>query len=365
MNSLKLLQNYGPLDRLLHRLAFRSGGMQTVLADMEDSMYRSAIESIPVEYPVLITALPRAGTTLLLELLYATGEFASHTYRQMPFVLCPLLWNKLSGGFRSAESKWMQRAHDDGMEISLDSAESFEEIIWRRYWPNQYQADRILPWTHCSDGEFDEFLGNHLRKILYLANPEEPSTLRYLSKNNGNIARLDCLQETFSRPLALVPFRDPAGHAASLHRQHLRFRELHRSSRFALDYMRGIGHFDFGDNLLPIDFDGWLDQPGVNEAGQVEFWLNYWIATYRNVLERQSGNTLLFDYNRLVESPAVSLGVMAEATGIRHADALVNQADRVRKTGTAQKNKENLDVDRALIAEALEVHAQLRDQSVN
>ena len=368
MNSLELLRNYGPLDRLMHRLAFHAGGLQVVLADLEDSLYRSRIETIPVDYPVLVTALPRAGTTLLLEMLHATGDFASHSYRRMPFVLCPLIWDRLSGGFRRTDAKRMQRAHDDGMEISLDSVESFEEIIWRRFWPSHYQADRILPWTRCNLGEFHDFLQSHLQKILYLGNPEDPSSLRYLSKNNGNIARLDCLHETFSKPLALVVFREPWRHAVSLHRQHLRFRELHRSSRFALEYMRGIGHFDFGDNLLPIDFDGWLDQLDERDGRdpeQLVFWIQYWIATYRNLLERQSGNTLLFSYDRLVRSPATSLGVVAEATGIRNSDSLIKQAGRIRKGRQDHAEPDDPGIDEALLDEARDVYAELTEQSVN
>ena len=72
------------------------------------------------------------------------------------------------------------------------------------------------------------------------------------------MARIGFLLATWPDATIIVPVREPVQHAASLLRQHGRFLEIHARDRFARDYMRGIGHFDFGANLLPVDFDGWL-----------------------------------------------------------------------------------------------------------
>lgn len=40
--------------------------------------------------------------------------------------------------------------------------------------------------------------------------------------------------------------------------------------------MRGIGYFDFGQNLRPIDFDNWLDNSVSKETERLIFWLEYW-----------------------------------------------------------------------------------------
>ncbi len=41
---------------------------------------------------------------------------------------------------------------------------------------------------------------------------------------------------------------------------------MHARDPFARRYMEAIGHYDFGANLRPIDFDGWAtatpDLPG-------------------------------------------------------------------------------------------------------
>ena len=59
---------------------------------------------------------------------------------------------------------------------------------------------------------------------------------------------------------------------------HLNFLEIHRCNRFAKSYMKGIGHFDFGDNLRPVDFDSWLDRLKHHDPREMGFWLEYWHA---------------------------------------------------------------------------------------
>ena len=56
--------NYGWLDRLLHRLAFSTGALQLDFAEGEDRKLRERIGNIEPRPPLFITALPRAGTTL-------------------------------------------------------------------------------------------------------------------------------------------------------------------------------------------------------------------------------------------------------------------------------------------------------------
>ena len=111
---------YSSIDRLLHKFAFSTRKAQIGLADLEDVMFRHRLARHELDRPLFITALPRAGTTLLLELCVASGTFASHTYRQMPFVLIPMLWNRFSEGFRRSDMP-RERAHGDGMLVSVDS----------------------------------------------------------------------------------------------------------------------------------------------------------------------------------------------------------------------------------------------------
>jgi hypothetical protein len=277
---------YGLLDRMLHRLAFATRLPQAAVADLEERVFRSSLEPVAPSAPVLITALPRGGTTILLEVLASTPTFASHTYRDMPFILCPMMWDKISRGFRRDEAP-RPRAHDDGIQISPDSPEAFEEVIWMRFWPEQYRRHAIAPWTSCDRDEFVEFFSAHMRKIVALRRREKPTASRYVSKNNLNVARIPAIWDRFPSAIVVVPFREPLQHAASLLRQHRRFAELHAKDPFSKRYMAGIGHFDFGMNLKPVNFDGWLDRAEARDPFSIQFWLEYWLATYRHVLREK------------------------------------------------------------------------------
>lgn len=62
------------------------------------------------------------------------------------------------------------------------------------------------------------------------------------------------------------------------------FLRIHDEDTFACEYMRGIGHYDFGANLCSIDFAGWIDVRQSRDAESLAFWLEYWVATYRHLL---------------------------------------------------------------------------------
>ena len=276
--------SYGWLDRCLHRMAFALPGAQLGVADLETKLYRRELDGVTAERPLFVTGLPRSGTTILLELLSRTSSIATHTYRDMPFVLAPLLWGRFTRRFHRASAP-RERAHGDGIEISLDSPEAFEEVVWMAFHRERYRGATIEPWATIDDREFLPFFREHMRKVVALRRRDKPTAQRYASKNNLNIARLPALLEAIADGVALVPFRDPLQHAASLHRQHLRFSEMHAQDVFARRYMAGIGHFDFGDNLKPVDFDGWARGGGAPAADGLEFWIRYWCAAYRALLE--------------------------------------------------------------------------------
>ena len=125
--------NYSRLDRLIHRLAFYTPGIQLAAADIERAAFARSYRQASPSQPIFITSLPRAGTTVLLELLHRFQPLASHVYRDMPFVLAPTLWSRLSGPFRK-EAAPRERAHKDGVTIGYDSPEAVEEVFWRSFW---------------------------------------------------------------------------------------------------------------------------------------------------------------------------------------------------------------------------------------
>lgn len=353
-------RRYGLLDRLLHRFAFATTAAQCGTADIEQRLFRRELAAIRPGPPVLITALPRAGTTILLELLAGTTTFASHTYRDMPFVLSPMLWNRLSRPFQRTDAP-REREHEDGILITQDSPEAFEEVIWRRFWPEHYRPDRIVPWRDCGRDEFVAFFGDHMRKIIALRGRDKPGASRYVSKNNLNVARIPALFGAFPDAIVLVPFREPLQHAWSLCRQHRRFTERHRVDSFMRRYMADIGHFDFGANLRPVDFGGWLDRTPNRDPQQIAFWLDYWLATYNHVLLHASQARLhLVRFESLGER---SLAPLAKALALDDPSEVIARAGILKRPPSrdgdmAGLGSERIDAARALYA-ALEQRACL------
>jgi hypothetical protein len=326
MEAVSSASNYSALDRFLHRLALGNLELQKSIADMEDRTHSAALRQIAIQRPVFVAALPRAGTTLLLELLVGTGAFAAHTYREMPFVLCPMTWRSISGGFRR-KATLRERAHGDGMEVGFDSPEAFEEVIWKAFWPRKYQSDQIGTWSAADrDAEFETAFRDHMRKLIVLRSEGETGgPKRYVSKNNANIARLPLLATLFPDCTIVIPFRNPSAHAASIARQHANFLLLHARDAFARKYMEWIGHYEFGLAFRPFIFCGARPEgePGIG------YWLDYWARAYTFVLDTAPRQAIFLDYDRLLGSANELFQRLASVLEIPAAP-LIAAAERLR-----------------------------------
>lgn len=343
---------YGRLDRMLHRLAFGSLEMQKGLGRLENRLHADLAAPERAERPVFVTSLPRAGTTVMLEILAGLPEFASATYRHMPFTLAPILWQRFARGFmRSGERS--ERAHGDGVEVGVDSPEAFEEMLWMAFWPAHYRERAILPWAADAEAaEFEEFFRRHMAKIV--AGAGGPAR-RYLSKNNANIARLGLIERLFPDATIVVPIREPLAQAASLLRQHQRFTELHRRDGFARAYMEGLGHFEFGAALKPFAFAD--PAPDPDEAGTADFWLAYWCEAFEWVLDTAGERVVMVDHDALSAAPEAYLPPLAEAVGIDEPPALVAAAARFRPSRPVAPPD---DAAPALLDRAAALHERLR-----
>ena len=357
-------ERYSRLDRLLQRLAFASLEVQKALADVEDRLCARRLGGIEIDRPVFITALPRAGTTLLLETLDSLDLFATHTYRNMPFLLIPLFWNAVTLPFRAPHVA-VERAHGDGMTIGFDSPEAFEEVVWRAFWQDKYLEDRIAVWAADDEdvhGEFEPFIRTHVKKMIALRRAQRPGALRYLSKNNANLARIPKIIRLFPDAVILVAFRNPLDHAASMLRQHLDFLDLHAADPFARRYMADVGHFEFGANLRPIDFGHWLRGGDVDPPQGANFWLRYWCAAYAHVLANLCGHVVFVDYDALCADPAPVLRRIGAAAGIDASTDPATLAGRIR--APVRYDADALDVDRNRLDAAVELHHELQARSI-
>ncbi|MCB2114109.1 MAG: sulfotransferase [Parvularculaceae bacterium] len=347
--------SYSFLDRCLHRLAFAHPIVQRALGEIESDIFARQYADQSSAKPVFVTGLPRAGTTLLLELLYKTGEFSTFTYREMPFVLAPLLWASMTKSGRR-EGALKERAHGDGMEISFDSPEAFEEVAWLTYLREKYVGDENLKPVGADmvSSEFKQAFETLVRKLAAV-HAIDGAPLRYISKNNANISRIGAVRAIFPDATVFVCIRDPVSHVRSLKTQHERFLSLHETDEFARSYMRWIGHYDFGANFRPIDFAG--RGYTARQAGDPNFWLQYWIDAYAYAAKRADERVHFVSYERTISSPAEALRRIADLSELSDKAGFAANAAAIRAPTT--RNAPLDGADQRLLAEANAAYALL------
>ncbi|MFC1785702.1 sulfotransferase, partial [Candidatus Neomarinimicrobiota bacterium] len=357
----KFVNQYSETEKLLHNLAFKSWSTQVSLSNMESHLFKKKVIGIQIKKPVFITALPRAGTTLLLELCVKTNEFSTHTYRDMPFLLTPLFWNRFSRLFKHSGTI-QERAHRDGMMINIDSPEAFEEIIWKGFWPSRYKEDRIIPWLEPNYPGFENFLMDHIKKIIFLRKSNNMPRARYISKNNLNIARIAYLKRVFPDSIIVVPFRAPLQHASSLLRQHRNFLKIHEQDSFACKYMNDIGHFDFGNNLRPVDFNNWYSSEQALDSNTLLFWIQYWIRTYGYLLKNEYTHIKFVSFDSLCNDPKKYLEQLGKIIKLKNIETFINNADLI--ITPKQYSENNTGLPSEIVNEAIILYKGLQRSSL-
>lgn len=297
------MSSYGLLSRLLHHIALGSGALREASFDLDQHLAgpKNKPSSDRMEQPVFVTGLARSGTSILLKTLYETGVFTTLTYRDMPFVLAPRLWRRITRRYgKAAEER--ERAHADGIAISFDSPEALEEVFWLTFAGDRYlRNDRLV--AHSTDGDVIDAFRRYVGAIIDADKPER----RYLSKNNNNVLRLGALRHAFPDGSIIVPFRNPYDQATSLLRQHQHFSARHAEDPFSLRYMRWLGHFEFGGDHRPFDFGNGIENLLSYDPSTLEHWLIHWTLVYEWILEQENLNLLLFDYDAFCKAPKSTL----------------------------------------------------------
>ena len=87
------MSNYSWLQQRLHKIALSYQFMREVTFDVESSLM---LPNESTDNHVFVAGLARSGTTILLNALYESNDFSSLSYQDMPFILAPNLWSKLS-----------------------------------------------------------------------------------------------------------------------------------------------------------------------------------------------------------------------------------------------------------------------------
>ncbi len=344
-------ERYSALDRLLHRLALGSHAVRSLSYDINGIVSPPIPEDFVTRKHVFVSGLARSGTSILLRCLFGSQQFATLTYRHMPFVLAPNLWTTASRKFQ-IKGVAGERAHGDGLQVDFDTPEAFEEIFWLTFSLKPYvTAESLYP------QDLDDISPDTLEKFVRFVsnvvscNDQSIEAGRYLSKNNNNILRLSALRAAFPSASLLVPFRKPLAHARSLLLQQKRFSEIQHEDPYVLQYMNWLGHHEFGLNQKPFCFFG-LKSIKKADTYHIDYWLAYWIIVYQHLLKKSPEGTIFVDYDLLCRDPENALRSLAGKIDLDFAH--LNPAVFTNKQRSCA-----VDYDEALLAEAELVHQEL------
>ena len=344
------MKGYSYLDRVLHEQFLGN----TILSQ---ALYQRLLRNgNSCQYPstshhVFISGLARSGTTALLNQLYSTNVYASICYYHMPFILSPTV-AAYSARF-SPNGIPRERFHKDGITISLNSPECLDEPFWIKSDPQYFSRplDCETVYGISALRAYDFLLCQFARKQKKKAS---------LVKNNNNHVRLHQLTDHFPHSLFLCIFRHPIAHSISLWRTHHVFLNQYSVQPYASEYMRLLGHREFGRYQQPFIYgstspfklcDGNPQDPN--------YWLEQWINTHSWYLDSrltETHNIIWLCQESLCTQTAL-LNKLFDLLRLDHVDRILNL-----ETAYSIPTDDRLDVKK--LALALEIYKELASHSL-
>jgi hypothetical protein len=325
----------GQTDRL-GRFAENHPELLIKLGNLESAAYRDKIRRIPIDRPVYVCGLARAGSTILLEMLASHPDAATHRYKDFPFVHIPVWWNWFLARASRENAAPVERFHKDRIQVTQESPEAMEEIIWMAFFKDCHDPGiSDVLWAEAENEQFEEFYRDHIRKVLYLRNGT-----RYIAKGNYNVTRIPYLKKLFRQARFVIPVRDPVHHVASLMKQHRLFCDEERRDARILDYMRRVGHFEFGLDRRPINAGDRARVDRIEElwrrGDEVQGWACLWASVYAfvaGILEEYrelARSTIVVCYEDLCGSPQDMLEALYNHCGLTvERETLIKQAGQL------------------------------------
>lgn len=264
-------RDYCDFGALFQRITLGSKVVAEFTFDLEKAIHGESAAALECGPPIFITGMARAGTTALLRALHAQEQFAALTFRDLPFLLAPNIWNQISARFHR-EVTVQPRGQDDGILQGLDSPEALEEAFWRVFDGNRYIGKISLQAYTPSIQTLNDYR-TYIRLILLRHGGQ-----RYLAKNNNNVLRLPALLHAFPNATIVHPFRDPVQHIGSLMHHFNRAVKSHSIDRSKLSYSSYLAHHEFGLAHRPFSFPNTPLREG--DTQDPNYWLGHWIDLY-------------------------------------------------------------------------------------
>lgn len=326
------MSEYTGVEKFLHRFYLSNPFLSKASFEIEESLFGETAGKNKLEQIVFVTGLARSGTTALMRKLYETGEYASLTYNNMPFLFMPNLWKTK----KAMAPK--QRAHQDGIMVSSDSPEEFDEYFWKVFLKDRYIGENLTQHDVPS-----EILMKYRTYISLICKSQNKK--RYLSKNNNNILRLDALLKLENTKI-IVLYRHPLDHSSSLLKLHLQFTEMQKQEPFILEYFNYLGHHEFGSNHKLFKFTANpTENLGKYPITDINYWLTNWINYYSYLLEINNHNFELIAFEDLIHN---SEKVFAHLKEILSLPTLASDSEKHKPPVYNEKNPDKNLLDRSL-----------------
>lgn len=290
----KNLQNYNFIAKLFYSIVFNFNFINIIFFKIEKLFFLK--NKNKNKKLIFISGLARCGSTALLNLIHSSDLFSSLKYSNMPIILSPNIWGKISKFF-SSKHNIVERYHNDGIAIHENSPESFEEVFWKIFLEDKYVCENKIKKIEIQDKYLKDY-----ENFIELINLSEKKNY-YISKNNLNIIRYDNLSNFFyNNSIFFVIFREPINHSYSLYKFHKNFKSIQSNDDFGLDYMNYLGHYEGGLNHKIIEFEENLISYEIDNPN---YWLVYWINFYESIAksieQNKIQNIVLLSYEEIAK----------------------------------------------------------------
>jgi hypothetical protein len=257
------------------------------LGNIESKLLSRRIAGVEVDRPVYICGLPRAGTTITLQMLAEHPDVTTHKYADFLMPYAPYAWNWIFPKVPvNAMRKPVPRIHRDRIQVTRDSAEMGEEILWEHFFPHIHDESQVSVLdAKTSNSAFEQFYREHIAKLLL--SRKRP---RYVSKAIMCVIRMQYLRKIFPDARFLLYVRNPIDHVASLLKQDRIWDELDRDDPRQIEIIEMTGHHEFGKRQIMANLG---DASVLREIHQlrddghvVRARARYWAYVYNFVLDQ-------------------------------------------------------------------------------
>ncbi|MGC1380491.1 MAG: sulfotransferase [Candidatus Baltobacteraceae bacterium] len=239
------------------------------LGNLESRMLARSLAARSVDRPVYICGLPRAGTTITLQMLAEHPDVVTHKYADFLMPYMPYVWNQVFPRIPvDAMRKPVPRIHRDRIEVTRDSAEMGEEILWEHFFPYIHDENQYAVLERStSNPRFERFYNEHLLKLALVR-----GRTRYVSKAIMCVVRMQYLRRLFPDARFLLYIRNPIDHVASLIKQDRIWAELERDDPRQIEIIELTGHHEFGPHQVMAN----VGNPDVLHEIRRLFDANHW-----------------------------------------------------------------------------------------